>query len=107
MRGGHWLWGRPFGVTGIAIAAVYVVFGIADLMFSLQAFTLGVGEVNPAMAWLAQHDLFIPAKVALTALVAVLIAWVYPRGASRPVAWGVLTLMAVVNVYHVWGLNVL
>jgi hypothetical protein len=59
------------------------------------------------MAWLATHGLFVPGKLALTGLVGVLIALVYPRGASRPVVWGVLVLMAGVNVYHMWGLSVL
>jgi hypothetical protein len=94
-------------VTGIGIAFAYAAFGIADLMFSLRAFALGVSEANPLMAWLAQHGMFVPSKLMLTALVAVLIAWVYPRGASRPVAWAVLGIMAVVNGYHVWGLSIL
>ena len=107
MRGGHRLWGQSFGVTGVGLALAYAAFGLADLAFSMQAFGLGVAEGNPFMAWLAQHDLFVAAKLMLTALVAVLIAWVYPRGASKPVIWGVLAFMAVVNVYHVWGLSVL
>ncbi len=107
MRGGSRLWSRPFGVRAICIALAYVAFSLIDMMFSLRAFALGVGEANPCMAWLAGHGLFVPGKLALTALVAVLIALVYPRGASRPVVWGALLLMAGVNVYHVWGLSVL
>ncbi len=92
-------------VSGICVALAYAAFSVADMVFSLRAFTLGVGEANPLMAGLASNDLFVPGKLALTAVVAVLLASVYPRGVSKPVAWGVLGLMALVNVYHVWGLS--
>jgi hypothetical protein len=85
--------------------ALYLVFAAADLVFSLFAFSHGVAEGNPAMAWLLGHGLFIPGKILLSLAVAALMMVVYT--ASRRwwwAVWGAVTLMGVVVVYHVWAL---
>lgn len=96
-----------YRISGTCLALLYGAFGLADLFFSLLAFSLGAPEANPAMAYLIERGLFVPAKIGLTALAAWLIVFVYPRGRSRPVAWGVVGLMGAINAYHVWGLSVL
>lgn len=75
--------------------------------FSSAAFVLGIPEANPVIAWLIAHGLFVPAKLAFTAVAAALIAWLYHRGQVRPVAWAALVTMAAVDIYHVWGLSTL
>ena len=92
---------------GVLAGAAYFVLGMADMGLSSTAFVLGIREANPFLAWLTEHGLFVPAKLALTAAVAGLIVWGYPRGRVRPVVWVALAAMAVVNVYHVWGLRAL
>jgi hypothetical protein len=85
--------------------ALYLIFAAADLIFSLCAFSHGVAEGNPAMAWLLDHDLFIPGKIVLSLIVSVLMMVVYT--ASRRwwwAVWGAVTLMGAVVVYHVWAL---
>jgi len=89
------------------VAALYVVFGVADLLLSMAAFSLGVREGNPLLAAFAQVGLFVPAKILLTAAVAGLILYLYPRGHARPIAWSGLVLMASIDAYHVWSLNAL
>lgn len=97
---------RPLGqATGILIALAYVAFGLTDMFLSLTAFTLGVPEGNPVMAWLLAEGLFVPVKVLLTATVAVLIGVSYPAKRARPAAWAALFITAAVDVYHVWGLS--
>ena len=94
-------------ITGALVAVTYVVLGLTDMTLSSAAFVLGIPEANPFLAWLAAHGLFIPAKVGLTIIAAGLIAWLYPRGKGRPVAWTAVLLMLGVNLYHVWGFTTL
>jgi len=85
--------------------ALYLVFAAADLIFSLCAFSHGVAEGNPVMAWLLAHGLFIPGKIILSMAVAALMMVVY--AASRRwwwAVWGAVTLMGTVVIYHVWAL---
>jgi len=85
--------------------ALYLIFAAADLFFSLLAFSHGVGEGNPAMAWLLAHGLFVPGKICLSLVVAMLMMVVY--NASRRwwwAVWGSVTVMAMVVLYHVWAL---
>ena len=91
--------------AGILIAVLYLGFGLADMFFSMTAFDLGVPEANPVMAWLFAHDLFLPGKTLLTAIVAVLIVVTYPAKRARPAAWAALLVTAGVDVYHLWGLS--
>jgi hypothetical protein len=97
-------WSRK--VSGAYVALAYLGFGLTDMVLSLTAFMYGVQEANPFMAWLAVHNLFIPGKLLLTALVAVLIGWYYHRRPVQAVAWGALLLTAAVDIYHLWGLSV-
>ncbi|MDH4180107.1 MAG: DUF5658 family protein [Armatimonadota bacterium] len=92
---------------GILIAGLYALLSVADMGFSSAAFVLGIPEANPVIAWLIAHGLFVPAKLAFTAVAAALIAWLYHRGQVRPVAWAALVTMAAVDIYHVWGLSTL
>jgi hypothetical protein len=85
---------------------LYAAFSLADMVFSLAAFTAGVTEGNPLLAWLMPTGLFVPVKLLLTALIACLIAHFYPRKGIQPAAWLALLLTAAVNVYHLWGLKV-
>ena len=103
-RAGNRLW-RLGKVSGVFVALVYSAFSMSDMIFSLTAFLQGVPEANPVMVWLIQHGLFVPGKIALTALVAVLIGWSYRIAAVRPAAWGALLVTFCVNVYHLWGLS--
>jgi len=107
MRGASGFLFRLYRVSGICIALVYAAFSLSDMLLSLGAFALGVSEANPVLAWLTERGLFVHAKVVLTGITAGLIAWLYPRGKARPLAWSAVLLSAGVNVYHVWGLSVL
>jgi len=98
---------RLYEVSGTSTAVLYVAFSLSDMLLSLSAFTLGVPEANPLMAWLTERGLFVQGKVLLTGLTAGMIAWLYPRARGRPVAWSAVLLTAGVNVYHVWGLSLL
>lgn len=97
-----WRLGR---VSGAFVALAYAAFGLSDMILSLTAFAQGVPEANPVMAWLLHHGVFVPGKIALTALVAVLIGWSYRIEAVRPAAWGAVLVTFGVNVYHIWGLS--
>jgi len=89
---------------GILAAAAYAFLGVADMGLSSVAFVFGVREANPFLAWLAAHGLFVPGKLLLTGLIAVLMAWVYARGRARPIIWACVLVMGIVDVYHIWGL---
>ena len=105
MSGMVLLW-RLRRVSGGFVALVYSALGLTDMLLSLTAFMHGVPEANPFMAWLAAHDLFVPGKLLLTALVAALIGWFYPRKPVQAAAWAALLFTAGVDVYHLWGLSV-
>jgi hypothetical protein len=92
-------------VSGGFVAAVYSAFGLADLWFSLIAFRLGVVEGNPFLALMRQDGLFVPAKLALTGIAALLIGVLYGQSRARMLCWGALLMMATVNVYHVVNLT--
>jgi hypothetical protein len=87
------------------VALLYVVFGIVDLTCSLAAFQLGFPELNPFLRWMDGHGLFVPAKLAMTGIVAVLVALLYSVGPARLVAWSGIVTMMVVTAYHLLGLN--
>lgn len=94
---------RP--IPGGFAAALYLVFSVADLLFSLVAFSYGVAEGNPAMAWLLERGVFIQGKIALTLLVAGLMMVIY--AASRRYRWTVWSgvgVMAAVVAYHLWAI---
>ncbi len=91
--------------SGVFVALLYLILGLADLGFSLLAFRLGVPEGNPLLAWMARHGLFIPAKLLLTAVAAVLIGVVYERRRARPVCWASIVLMLLVDAYHILALT--
>lgn len=88
------------GVSGAFVALLYVSLGLADLLCSLAAFSLGFGEANPVLAWLGRHGMFVPGKIALTILVAGLISLLYNRRPARVVAWSGVLAMVAVNAYH-------
>ena len=98
---------RPQLFGGAFTALVYVAFGLADLILSLAAFAIGIGEANPVLAWLGQYGLFIPAKLFLTVLAGGLIALLYQRRGIRPLAYAAIAIMAFVDAYHMWALNTL
>ena len=106
MRGAGYLLRKAGTVSGACVALVYVGLGLADMLFSLTAFLRGVPEANPVMVWLLLHGLFVPGKLALTGVVAGLIAVSYRIERARPVAWWALGVTAAVNAYHLWGLSV-
>jgi hypothetical protein len=91
---------------GLLAAMLYLALGMADLALSRAAFHLGVAEGNPMLAFMARHGLFVPAKVALTVLAAVLMVIVYRSPRARLVCWAGVALMALVDAYHVIGLVV-
>lgn len=86
-------------------AALYLLFSIADLVFSRVAFAYGIAEGNPVMASLVEVGLFVPGKIAISLLVTGLMIVVYT--ASRRWQWttwaGVLLMGGVVG-YHLWAL---
>ncbi len=88
-----------YKVSGESLAVMYVTLSMSDMVLSVVAFTHGVPEGNPAMAWLVARGLFIPGKVALTVLAACLIARLYPRGHGRGVAWTALLGMVATLLY--------
>ena len=92
-------------VSGAFVALLYAAFSLTDLLLTKAAFSLGVGEANPMLSWLAGHGLFVPAKVALTVVAASLIGFLYSQGRARGVAWSALLLMMSVVGYHLWGLG--
>ena len=86
-------------------ASLYLIFGIADLLFSLVAFSYGIPEGNPVMAWFLDAGLFLPAKIGLSLLVAVLMLVVYGRAERwRWVAWGGVGVMGAVVGFHLLAL---
>jgi hypothetical protein len=105
MRGAGYLLRKAGTVSGVCVALVYVGLGLGDMFFSLTAFLNGVPEANPVMAWLLANGLFVPGKLALTGIVAALIAASYRIDRARLVAWAALGVTAAVNAYHVWGLS--
>ena len=98
---------QPHRVSGEFVAVVYAALSLSDMLLSSAAFFVGIPEANPVLAWLEARALFFPAKVLLTAVATGLIAWLYPRGKGRRVAWLALLVMAGVNAYHLWGLSLL
>lgn len=94
-------------VSGVFVALAYSAFGLTDMMLSLAAFMHGVPEANPFMAWLAEHNLFVPGKVLLTAVVASIIGWHYHHKPIQALAWGALFFMVMVDIYHLWGLSII
>ena len=86
-------------------AALYLLFALADLFFSLIAFRFGVAEGNPFMAWLVLHGLFVPGKIMLTLLVTGLMVIVYSAARRwRWTVWSGVGLMGFVVAYHLWAL---
>jgi hypothetical protein len=92
-------------VSGLFVATVYVVLGLGDLIMSLAAFHLGVSEANPVLGFMAARGLFVPAKLAFTLLVAILIALLYSRRRVQLLCWSALILMALVDLYHAVSLT--
>jgi len=90
---------------GAFAALLYLLFSLLDLAFSVLAFHLGFQELNPLLRWLAQHSLFIPAKLVMTAGIAMLVAYLYRSAAARLVAWSGVVVMAAVTAYHILGLS--
>jgi hypothetical protein len=85
--------------------SLYVTLSGADLVFSLIAFSLGIAEGNPFMAWLLKHGLFLPGKIGVTLLVAGLMLVVYVRARrGRSVVWAGVWVMASVVALHLWAL---
>lgn len=97
----------PTKVSGTFVAALYAAFGLADLVFSLAAFHLGIPEGNPVLRWACLHGLFVPAKLALTLVVAFLIDLLYGVGRVRAVCWGAVVAMACVDALHAISLSAL
>jgi hypothetical protein len=91
--------------SGPFVAVLYTVFSLTDLLLSAAASALGIPEGNPLLASLARDGLFVPAKLLLTLIAAVLIVALYSRGRVRPVAWSGVVIMASVDIYHLWGLS--
>jgi hypothetical protein len=86
-------------------ASLYLLFGLADLFFSLMAFRFGVAEGNPFMAWLVMHGLFVPGKLLLSFLVTGLMVVVYSAARRwRWTVWSGVVLMGCVVAYHLWAL---
>jgi len=92
-------------VSGPFVAALYTVFSSVDLLLSAAASALGIPEGNPLLASLARDGLFVPGKVLLTLIAAVLIVALYSRARARHVAWSGVVVMASVDIYHVWALS--
>lgn len=59
------LWLRSFLVVAI------LVLNIADVLTTQAVLARGGVEVNPLSAWLIEHDMLAPAKVGLSAFIAV------------------------------------
>lgn len=98
---------RQLKVSGLFLAAIYVVFGLGDYVLSLAAFRLGVPEGNPVLRWAAAHgtEAFGLAKMTLTLVAAVLIAVLSRVRPGRAVAWGGVLTMLLVNVCHIVALR--
>lgn len=85
--------------------SLYLIFAAADLFFSLVAFSYGVAEGNPVMAWLLRQGLFVPGKVLLSLVVAAIMTVVY--SASRRwhwAVWGGVAMTGAVVAYHLWAI---
>ncbi len=95
----------PTRISSTFVAALYVAFGLGDLIFSLAAFRLGVPEANPLLRWACLHGCFVPAKIGLTLLVAALIDLLYGVNRVRTLCWGAVALMAVVDAFHAISLS--
>jgi hypothetical protein len=86
-------------------ASLYLLFGLADLFFSLMAFQFGVAEGNPFMAWLVTHGVFVPGKILISLLVTGLMVVVYSAARRwRWTVWSGVALMGGVVLYHMWAL---
>lgn len=90
---------------GTFAALLYVVFGVVDLTCSLMAFHLGFRELNPLLAWLARSGFFIPAKIAMTVGIGILIAVLYSNRVARVATWSGILVMTMVTAYHLVGLS--
>jgi hypothetical protein len=87
--------------------AIYFVCGLSDGALSILAFSTGATEVNPFMAWALGQGWFVPAKVAVTFLVTLLMLVLrrQPR-AGFAVRGGALIQMAVC-LWQLVGLTLL
>ncbi len=94
----------PRQISGIWVAMLYAALAFVDLTFSLTAFSEGITEANPLLAWLIPNGLFVPMKVLLTALVSCLIAFFYSRRGVQRAIWFAVLITAAVDLYHIWGL---
>lgn len=97
----------PTKVSGTFVAALYAAFGLGDLIFSLAAFHLGIPEGNPVLRWACLHGWFVPAKLALTLVVAFLIDLLYGMDRARTVCWAAVAAMALVDALHAISLSAL
>lgn len=95
---------RP--LSGGTVAFLYVGLSLTDMILSQAAFVLGIPEGNPFLAWLLPRGLFILGKLILTALVGILIAALHTHKKVRFIAAAAVIIMAVVDLYHIWWLNV-
>ncbi len=96
-----------FQMSGPGMAVLDAGLGVTDLILSLAAFALGVPEGNPALAFMLQHGLFVPAKVLLTLFAGALIAALYRHDLVRRLAWFAVVAMAAVDIYHILSLHAL
>jgi len=87
------------------LAVLYLAFGVADLLFSLTAFQLGVPEGNPFLKWMQAQGLFVPAKLGVTVIAAGLMVWLHSLRRAQVICWFALVGMALVNIYHFIFLN--
>lgn len=86
-------------------AGLYLVLSLADMLCSLAAFSHGIAEGNPFMAWLLAMNWFVPGKIAVSLLVAALMVVVYSRAPHRRwVVWGGVGVMVAVFGLHLWAL---
>ena len=86
-------------------AALYLGLAAVDLLGSLAAFSVGIAEGNPFMAWLLAMNWFIPGKILISLFVTALILVVYGHSPRwRGVAWAGVWVMAGVSCLHLWAL---
>lgn len=90
------------------VACLYLLLGTWDLFFSLIAFSHGVPEGNPLLAYLLAHNLFVVAKASITVFISLIIVYTYDRSkAAAYVSWISVVIMLWIDVVHVLSLHYL
>ena len=88
----------------LGVIAVLAFLQVFDLLMSLFAFSKGVQEANPVLAYALKHGFFIEAKVGLAAFIVVAAIITRKNILSRRVVFMACLIMTGVAIFHLYHL---